>query len=126
MRVYPLIRIAKQTQLFMGKSYKRTMNLLAYKISAGVKTRISNIAYQVIKYKHRSRHLIADLAKLRAWEIGGDCLYAYFPVWDGEHFCFTLLDPIVTGLRAFSASHSADPGCPKPLLVGWVLECPHE
>ncbi len=99
MRIYPPIRIAKQ--LFIGTSYKRTISLLEYKISARVKARTSNIAYQVTKYKHRSRHLIADLAKLRAWEIGGVCLYAYFPVQDGEHFCFTLLDPMETGLRAF-------------------------
>ena len=36
MRVYPLIRIAKQTQLFTGTSHKRTMSLLEYKISARV------------------------------------------------------------------------------------------
>ena len=101
MRIYPLIRIAKQTQLFVGTSYKRTISLLEYKISARVKVRISNIADQVTKYKHRSRHLIADLATLRAWEIRGVCLHAYFPVQDGEHFCFTLLDPMETGLRAF-------------------------
>ena len=96
----------------------------------GKSTNLKDLPSTYIKHHHKSPYPIADswqhLAKLGAWESRSSHLHAKFHLQVGEHFCFTLLEPIEIGLRAFWALHAAEPGCSQPSLVFCVLECPRE